>query len=241
MGVSTSRVLKASTFVVSTDSSLELLAPLPPPPHRAESHPHPFVFSLNTAGSNRILLSCRNEPNLALWVSALRLAAYEKSRIEEIYTGHLLQTFVRSSNRGGPTLPTGSNEKGSWNEPDSPLVKGRMEGWVRVRVMGGTEWKRLWLVLSAPASAISAGSKDTGDKRRRSLFGFGGGGSQNDNANASNSLAGVASTNEFGGPGPATEGGTAIFYSTPPVKGTAKSKGPGSEQAVLTVTHVSQA
>jgi CCR4-NOT transcriptional complex subunit CAF120 len=196
------------------------------------------VFSLNTAGSNRILLSCRNEPNLALWVSALRLAAYEKSRIEEIYTGHLLQTFVRSSNRGGPSLPVGSKEKGTWNEPDSPLIKGRMEGWVRVRVMGGTEWKRLWLVLSAPVSAINAGNRDTGDKRRRSLFGFGGG-SQNETASAS--LAGVASTNEFGGPTPVTEGGTAIFYSAAPVKGTAKSKGPGSDQAVLTVTHVSQA
>jgi len=111
-----------------------------------------------------------------------------------------------------------------------------MEGWVRVRVMGGTEWKRLWLVLSAPASTITG--KETGDKRRRSLFGFGGG-STNDHQ-SSTSLAGIASTNEFGGP--ATEGGTAVFYSGPPAKGTARSnKGAASEPAVLTVTHVSQA
>lgn len=31
----------------------------------------------------------------------------------------------------------------------TPLVHGRMEGWVRIRVSGQTDWKRLWMVISA--------------------------------------------------------------------------------------------
>jgi CCR4-NOT transcriptional complex subunit CAF120 len=51
------------------------------------------------------------------------------------------------------------------------LVKGRMEGWVRVRVMGGTDWKRLWLVISTPNA--SDAKEDDKKSRRRSIFGFG--------------------------------------------------------------------
>jgi hypothetical protein len=53
-------------------------------------------------------------------------------------------------------------------------------------------------------------------------------------------LAGVASTNDFGGAA-VQEGGTALFYPNQPVKGTGKGKGQPSEQPVLTVTKVSQA
>ncbi|WVW80918.1 hypothetical protein I302_102909 [Kwoniella bestiolae CBS 10118] len=140
------------TYFNVTDSSLELLAPLPPPPHRPNSHPHHYVFSLNTAGSNRLLFSCPSEKDLAKWAIGLRLAAWERSRLEEIYTGHLIQSGGR--------------------EPKSDLVKGRMEGWVRVRVMGGTDWKRLYVVLSLPGS--DEASKDDEKKgRRRSFFGMG--------------------------------------------------------------------
>ncbi|KAK8850445.1 hypothetical protein IAR55_004363 [Kwoniella newhampshirensis] len=140
------------TYFNITDSSLELLAPLPPPPHRPTSHPHRFVYSLNTAGSNRLLFSCPSERDLARWTTALRLAAWERARLEEIYTGHLIQAGGR--------------------EPRSELIKGRLEGWVRTRVMGGTDWKRLWMVLSTPGSDET--SKDEEKKgRRRSFFGMG--------------------------------------------------------------------
>nr|XP_031860163.1 uncharacterized protein CI109_004295 [Kwoniella shandongensis]KAA5527235.1 hypothetical protein CI109_004295 [Kwoniella shandongensis] len=140
------------TYFNITDSSLELLAPLPPPPHRPTSHPHRFVYSLNTAGSNRLLFSCPSERDLARWTTALRLAAWERARLEEIYTGHLIQSGGR--------------------EPKSELVRGRLEGWVRTRVMGGTDWKRLWMVLSTPGSDDA--SKDEDKKgRRRSFFGIG--------------------------------------------------------------------
>lgn len=139
------------TYFNITDSSLELLAPLPPPPHRPNSHPHHFVFSLNTAGSNRLLFSCPTERDLARWTTGLRLAAWERARLEEIYTGHLIKNGGR--------------------EPKNELVRGRMEGWVRVRVMGGTDWKRLWVVLSTPTPATSA--EDDKKNRRRSFFGMG--------------------------------------------------------------------
>ncbi|RXK40642.1 hypothetical protein M231_02099 [Tremella mesenterica] len=138
------------TYFNITDSSLELLAPLPPPPHRPNSHPHPNVFSLNTAGSNRLLFSCPSEKDQAKWAIGLRLAAWERSRLEEIYTGHLIKSGGR--------------------EPPHELVRGRMEGWVRVRVMGGTEWKRLWLVLSMP---YTESHEDDKKSRRRSFFGIG--------------------------------------------------------------------
>ena len=137
------------TYFNITDSSLELLAPLPPPPHRPTSHPHHFVFSLNTAGSNRLLFSSPNEREFARWATGFRLAAWERSRLEEIYTGHLIKTGGR--------------------EPKSELIRGRLEGWVRVRVMGGTDWKRLWVVLSQPG--VEENREDDKKGRRRSFFG----------------------------------------------------------------------
>lgn len=139
------------TYFNITESSLELLNPLPPPPHRPNSHPHNYVFSLNTAGSNRLLLSTPTDRELIRWTTGLRLAAWERSRLEEIYTAHLIKSVLRNE------------------EPMSPLVRGRFEGWVRVRIMGGTEWHRLWLVLSDPVGA-SEDASATGSVRRHSLF-----------------------------------------------------------------------
>ena len=79
------------------------------------------------------------------------MAAWERARLEEIYTGHLIKAGGR--------------------EPKSNLVKGRMEGWVRVRVMGGTDWKRLWVVLSTPNAPED--KEDEKKTRRRSFFGLG--------------------------------------------------------------------
>jgi CCR4-NOT transcriptional complex subunit CAF120 len=133
------------TYFSITESSLELLNPLPPPPHRPDSHPHNHVFSLNTAGSNRLLFSCPNEHELVRWTTALRLASWERSRLEEMYTGHLIRAYGVGQS----------------------LARGRYEGWVRIRVMGGTEWHRLWLVLSDPSNMSG-----DGETRRASLFGL---------------------------------------------------------------------
>lgn len=49
------------------------------------------VLTLNTAGSNLLLFSCPSTPALISWATALRLSAWEKSRLEEIYTAHLIR------------------------------------------------------------------------------------------------------------------------------------------------------
>lgn len=52
---------------------------------------HSNVITLTTAGMNLILFSCPSPQALISWTAALRLAAYEKSRLEEMYTAHLLR------------------------------------------------------------------------------------------------------------------------------------------------------
>ena len=49
------------------------------------------VITLTTAGLNLLLFSCPTPQALVAWTAALRLSAYEKSRLEEIYTAHLLR------------------------------------------------------------------------------------------------------------------------------------------------------
>ncbi|KAG8933262.1 hypothetical protein FRC02_012248 [Tulasnella sp. 418] len=153
------------------------------------------VLTLNTAGSNLILFSCPDAPALVSWASAFRLAAWEKARLEEIYTAHLLRM----------TLSDG----GAWREPRTTLVKGRMEGWAQVRIAGQTEWKRVWLVLNSAAPASSASSTDgqinpygpppppsqpstigsTKSRRISNLFGGGGSASSHEPPPAKSSLA----------------------------------------------------
>jgi CCR4-NOT transcriptional complex subunit CAF120 len=106
------------------------------------------TFHRNTAGLNRILLACPAPQSLLSWTTALRLAAWEKSRLEEIYTGHLLRLSTM--------------ETGPLREPKSTLQGGRMEGWAKVRIGGGsTEWQRVWVVIfqHSPAS-MEAGWPD---------------------------------------------------------------------------------
>lgn len=49
------------------------------------------IVALNTAGENLNVFACASPQSLVSWATALRLASWEKSRIEEIYTGHLLR------------------------------------------------------------------------------------------------------------------------------------------------------
>jgi CCR4-NOT transcriptional complex subunit CAF120 len=49
------------------------------------------VLTLNTAGSNLLLFACPDARSLVSWAAALRLSAWEKSRLEEMYTAHLIR------------------------------------------------------------------------------------------------------------------------------------------------------
>lgn len=62
-------------------------------PATATSAPKRYtnVLTLNTAGSNLLLFSCPSTNALISWAAALRLSAWEKSRLEEIYTAHLIR------------------------------------------------------------------------------------------------------------------------------------------------------
>jgi CCR4-NOT transcriptional complex subunit CAF120 len=62
-------------------------------PGTANTSPRRYnnVLTLNTAGSNLMLFSCPTTPALISWAAALRLSAWEKSRLEEIYTAHLIR------------------------------------------------------------------------------------------------------------------------------------------------------
>jgi CCR4-NOT transcriptional complex subunit CAF120 len=148
--------------------------------------------------------------------------------MEEIYTGHLLRTFVS----GGRAPVVTGNSRSNWNEPDTTLDKGRMEGWVRVRVMGTIEWKRLWLVLSAPVETQLA------EKKRKSLFSFGS--SDKHGAEQTTGAPGVASTKVAGSQ--ETQVTSAMFYKEQPAKGkNARNANPNPNLPVLTITDVTQA
>lgn len=103
-------------------------------PATATSPPRKYtnVITINTAGTNLLLFSCPSAQDLISWATAFRLSCWEKSRLEEIYTAHLIRI----------TLNDGRNTP-------STLTHGRLEGWVRVRVAGQTGWKKLWMCVSA--------------------------------------------------------------------------------------------
>ncbi|KAF4613981.1 hypothetical protein D9613_007907 [Agrocybe pediades] len=119
------------------------------------------VLTLNTAGSNLLLFSCPSTPALISWAAALRLAAWEKSRLEEIYTAHLIRITLTA--RDVPTT----------------LIRGKMEGYARVRIAGQTDWKRVWLVVqegsegvdhAATSAAANAVQSTMKKKRMSNLF-----------------------------------------------------------------------
>ncbi|KAF8349050.1 hypothetical protein F5887DRAFT_879230 [Amanita rubescens] len=117
------------------------------------------ILAVNTAGSNLIFFSCPSREALIAWVAALRLSSWEKSRLEEIYTAHLLRITQQVNRVAARDVP-------------SPLIRGKMEGWVRIRIAGQTDWKRLWMAVQAgadggrPTSAIFDSTPGVLKKRR---------------------------------------------------------------------------
>ncbi|KAF8632220.1 hypothetical protein AX15_001978 [Amanita polypyramis BW_CC] len=149
------------TYINTTDAFVRVLGALTVPgTPTTPAKRYTDILDVNTAGSNSILFSCPSREVLLAWVAALRLASWEKSRLEEIYTAHLIRVTQQARD-----IP-------------STLVRGKMEGWVRIRISGQTDWKRLWMVVCAGADRerpTSAGGLDISQgipKRRRmsSLF-----------------------------------------------------------------------
>ncbi|KAI0950970.1 hypothetical protein AcW1_008133 [Taiwanofungus camphoratus] len=133
------------TYINVTDAFVNVLGSVTVPPSaNAPQKRYSNVVTLNTAGSNLLLFCCSSPEALVAWTAALRLSAWEKSRLEEIYTAHLIRI----------TLNDG-------RETPSPLASGRLEGWVRIRIAGQTDWKRMWMV-------VNAGSPNATRKKRMS-------------------------------------------------------------------------
>lgn len=77
---------------------------------------------------------------LQSWINAMRLASWERLRLDEIYTGALIRARL-SAVKGFEASDV------SEIMVRSPLNKGRYESWVRARFMGSTEWRHCWMVL----------------------------------------------------------------------------------------------
>lgn len=66
----------------------------------------------------------------------------------------------------------------SGKDTRTTLVRGRMEGWVLIRVAGQTDWKRMWMVISGSqtlytepgAPSTTTGTTPTPKKRMSNLF-----------------------------------------------------------------------
>lgn len=90
--------------------------------------------------------------HLQAWINAIRLASWEKVRLEEIYTGALIRARLGAVGAPGSQAPDGKKDSPAMPASEmtikSPLVKGKMEGWVKARFMGSTEWKKVWMVLT---------------------------------------------------------------------------------------------
>ncbi|KAG1750844.1 hypothetical protein EDB19DRAFT_1893361 [Suillus lakei] len=139
------------TYVNITDAFVHVLGSVTGPAENPDQPRKTYtnVLTLNTAGSNLLLFS------------SLRLSAWEKSRLEEMYTAHLIRI----------TLLEGRDTR-------TTLVRGRMEGWVLIRVAGQTDWKRLWMVISGSqissndpgAPSTTTGTAPTPKKRMSNLF-----------------------------------------------------------------------
>ena len=83
---------------------------------------------------------------LQAWINAIRLASWERSRLDEIYTGALIRARLSAvRNMQGSTAQQQADHAELLVR--SPLVRGRHEGWVRARFMGSTEWRMCWMVL----------------------------------------------------------------------------------------------
>ncbi|KAJ6486734.1 hypothetical protein C8R45DRAFT_995684 [Mycena sanguinolenta] len=146
------------TYINMTDAFVHVLGSVTVP--ETENSPakrYPDILYVTSAGSNLILFSCPSTQALLSWAAALRLSLWEKSRLEEIYTAHLLRIILTQ------------------HDHQSTLHQGRLEGWVRIRIAGQTDWKKVWMCVAAAADAAQSDAPTTPGrtkKRMSKLFFF---------------------------------------------------------------------
>jgi CCR4-NOT transcriptional complex subunit CAF120 len=83
------------TYLNVTDAFVRVVGTINvPETYTSPAQKYDNVLTLNTAGCNLILFSCPSVLALTSLASALRLCIWEKSRLEEIYTAHMIKTFL---------------------------------------------------------------------------------------------------------------------------------------------------
>ena len=93
------------------------------------------VLSISTAGKNRYLLHFNSLHSLTQWTAGIRLAMFEHSSLQELYTGSLVAGKGKQLNSIRNIM-----EK----------TKFIHEDWARVRFGAGTAWQRYWCVITPP-------------------------------------------------------------------------------------------
>lgn len=129
-----------------------------------------------------------------MWINCIRLAVWERSRCQEIYTGVLLglkeprisqqSQIGRSEGVGGwigfdgglNTSTTSNGGSGGGKGVINNTGGGKFEGWLKARLPGDTEWRKVYTVVTkgvAPGGSNTQSSTATKKSRRSSLLSFG--------------------------------------------------------------------
>ena len=93
------------------------------------------ILSLSTAGRNRYLLHFNSHHSLIQWTSAIRLAMFEHSTLQEAYTGALVAGKGKSLNNINIIMER---------------ARQPVQQWVRVRFGAGVPWRRCYCVIEPP-------------------------------------------------------------------------------------------
>ncbi len=93
------------------------------------------ILSISTAGRNRYLLHFNSHHSLIQWTSAIRLAMFEHSTLQEAYTGALVAGKGKSLNNINIIMER---------------ARQPVQQWVRVRFGAGVPWRRCYCVIEPP-------------------------------------------------------------------------------------------
>jgi CCR4-NOT transcriptional complex subunit CAF120 len=121
-------------YINITDASIKMIESLKM--STGDSQELQNVLSISTAGRNRYLLHFNSHHALIQWTSAIRLALFEHSSLQEAYTGALIAGKARALNNINIIM-------------ERAVVPS--EDWVRVRFGAGVPWRRCWCVITPPS------------------------------------------------------------------------------------------
>ncbi|GAA6010185.1 hypothetical protein JCM11491_005381 [Sporobolomyces phaffii] len=119
------------------------LHPFPPHP-RGPKPPTQFQFALNSAGMNRILFCAPSLQSLTMWLNAIRLSIWERSRCNEIYSGSLIG-LREPKPLGWPGYDAGLAATMAPSPVRNSNGTPRFEGYLKARLPGDTEWRRVFV------------------------------------------------------------------------------------------------